>query len=218
MGIQKLIPFHSSISERVRTTNFSQEYTSVIWRVYDKRFRKFLELWGLPNGSKSELIQLPNGPFSKIDYFRGIIDGDGSVGLTSNGFPFLSLVTSSSSIATEYLNFIQQVTGKTKQINRDRIYNIVVYKEDAQLLVTCLYYENCLAVSRKLAKAQEVLNWHRPVSMKRVLSRKRWTSEEDDFVLTHSIETSIEALSRNRNSIELRLWRLKKLREQLVTD
>ena len=106
LAFKNFIPFHSSITERVRTTNFSANQKSVIWRVYDKRFRDYLEMWGLPNGSKSQLIKLPSGQFSKVDYFRGLIDGDGSLGLTAKGFPFLSLVTSSSKIAVGYIEFI----------------------------------------------------------------------------------------------------------------
>lgn len=46
-AFKNLIPFNSSITERTRSTNFSQKSTSVIWRVYDKRFRDYLESWGV---------------------------------------------------------------------------------------------------------------------------------------------------------------------------
>ncbi|MBW4649699.1 MAG: hypothetical protein KME06_13560 [Kastovskya adunca ATA6-11-RM4] len=218
---KNLIPFNSSIVERVRKTNFSCSHTSVTWRVYDKRFRDYLELWGLESGSKSESIKLPSCSFSKVDYFRGLIDGDGSLGLTSKGFPFLSLVTSSSYIAIEYLELIKQITGKTKSCNkntRDSVYNLVVYKEDAQGLVRHLYYDGCLALTRKLIKASEVLSWSRPPDMKRVNNRKLWTPEEDQFITTHSVECSMKVLGRSRNSVELRLWRLNKLSKQSVTN
>ncbi|MBD2446886.1 hypothetical protein H6G76_06855 [Nostoc sp. FACHB-152] len=221
LAFKNFIPFHSSITERVRTTNFSANQKSVIWRVYDKRFRDYLEMWGLPNGSKSQLIKLPSGQFSKVDYFRGLIDGDGSLGLTAKGFPFLSLVTSSSKIAVGYIEFINQVTGKVKtstRNTRDSVYNIVVYKEDAQILVRHLYYDNCLALSRKLIKASEVLSWSRPTDMRKVKHRKLWTPEEDQFIKTHSIDCSMEVLNRSRNSVELRLWRLNKLSKQSVTN
>lgn len=218
---KSLIPFNSSITERVRQTNFSSNHISVIWRVYDKRFRDYLESWGLPSGCKSELIKLPSCSFSKADYFRGLIDGDGSLGLTSKGFPFLSLVTSSSHIAVEYIELINRITGKVKTSNRntrDSVYNIAVYKEDAQSLVRHLYYDGCLALPRKLIKASEVLSWSRPLEMKRVSNRKCWTSEEDQFITTHSVECSMKVLSRSRNSVELRLWRLNKLSKQSVTN
>lgn len=220
-AFKSLIPFNSSITGRVRTTNFSSNHTSVIWRVYDKRFRDYLELWGLPSGSKSELIKTPSCSFSKVDYFRGLIDGDGSLGLTSKGFPFLSLVTSSSHIAVEYIEFIKQMTGKAKTSNRnarDEVYNIVVYKEDAQILARHLYYDGCLALHRKLVKAGEVLSWSRPADMKQVNNRKPWTPEQDQLITTHSIECSMKVLGRSRNSIELRLWRLNKLSKQSVTN
>lgn len=220
-AFKSLIPFNSSITERVRTTNFSSNYTSVIWRVFDKRFRDYLELWGLPSGSKSELIKTPSCSFSKVDYFRGLIDGDGSLGLTSKGFPFLSLVTSSSHIVVEYLELINQITGKVKTTNRntrDNVYNIVAYKEDAQLLAKQLYYDGCLALPRKLIKASEVLSWNRPTDMKQVKNRKPWTPEEDQFITTHSVECSMKVLNRSQNSVELRLWRLKKFSKQLVTN
>lgn len=51
-AFKSLIPFNSSITERVRKTNLSRNHTSVIWRVYDKQFRDVLELWGLPSGRK----------------------------------------------------------------------------------------------------------------------------------------------------------------------
>jgi hypothetical protein len=213
-AFKKLIPFYSSITERVRTTNFSSNHTSVIWRVYDKTFRDCLELWGLPSGKKSESIKPPNCNFSKVDYFRGLIDGDASLGFTSKGFPFLSLVTSSSDIAIEYLEFINPIIGKVKISNRnvrDNVYNIAVYKEDSQILARHLYYDSCLALSRKLIKASEVSSWNRPSTMKRRNNRKRWTPEEDELIATNLVEYSMKVLGRSQNSIELRLWRLNKL-------
>ena len=129
---------------------------------------------------------MPTVEFSAVDYFRGLIDGDGSLGLTANGFPFLSLVTSSSSIVEDYLKFIQQITNKAKTSKpnvRDKAFNIAVYKEDAQIIAEKLYYKNCLAIPRKIEKAKEVLAWTRPLTMKRIENRKRWTIKED---VTHA--------------------------------
>ena len=218
--LQNRLPFHSKITERMRKTNFSKGYVSVIWSVFDKRFRDFLVNNGLPSGRKSKTINIPVGEFSFIDYFRGLIDGDGSLGLTAQGFPFLSFITASSLIADEYLKFLKSITGKEKTSTaniRDNVFNIAVYKEDAQTVVQTLYYENCLALPRKLKKARAVLSWQRPVTMKKVEGRKFWKPEEDNFILSHSIEEAMKKLDRSRNSIEMRLWRLKS-NKQLVTD
>ena len=218
---QKLLPFNSSINRRVRTTNFGVNYESVIWTVCDKRFRDCLKDWGFPAGKKSEIIKPPCASYSPSDYFRGLLDGDGSIGLTAHGFPFVSLVTSSPQIVGEYLNFIKRVTGKLKTSlpnSRDKIHNIAIYKEDAQALVKHIYYKNCLALPRKKRKAEEVLAWRRPSTMKKVPNRKLWTIEEDNYISVNLIEVSMKALERSRNSIEMRLWRLKKLQRQLVTN
>jgi hypothetical protein len=218
--LQKCLPFHSSISGRTRKTNFKNEYVSVIWNVFDKRFRDFLESNGLNNGRKYKTISIPPCKFSEIDYFRGLIDGDGSLGLTSNGFPFLSFITASSEMSVKYLQFLESITGKmkTSQMNkRDNVFNIAIYKEDAQKVVQKLYYPNCLCLPRKFLKANEVLNWQRPKTMKMVENRKFWSIEEERFILSNTIEVAMKKLDRSRNSIEMRLWRLKS-NQQLVTD
>lgn len=218
--IQQLLPFHSSISERKRKTNFNEEYASVTLSVFDKRFREFLTVNGIPCGRKSETISIPACSFSKDDYFRGLVDGDGSLGLTSKGFPFLSFVTKSAAIAEKCLVFLQSITGKEKfsaKNKRDHVFNIAVYKEDAQKVVQILYYENCLALPRKIQKSKEILTWQRPISMKKIENRKHWNAFEDKLILSNSIEIAMKKLDRSRNSIEMRLWRLKSI-TQLVTD
>jgi hypothetical protein len=218
---KRLLPFNSSIRHRVRTTNFGKNYESVVWTVCDRRFRNCLKEWGFPVGKKSEIIKTPCAPFSPADYFRGLIDGDGSLGLTANGFPFVSFVTKSPQIVGEYLNFVERVTGKTKTSlpnSRDKIHNVAIYKEDAQALVRQVYYKSCLTLPRKLRRAEAVLAWHRPSTMKRIPNKKFWNVEEDNFISANPIEVSMKALERSRSSIEMRLWRLEKLRRQLVTN
>lgn len=218
--LQKRLPFNSSITQRTRKTNFSSEYTSVIWKVFDKRFRDFLVENGVFYGRKTNIISEPVGKYSKVDYFRGLVDGDGSLGLTAKGFPFLSFITTSSEIADEYLGFLKSITGKEKtstKNKRDNVFNIAIFKEDAQKVVRNLYYKNCLAMPRKIQKAKEVLNWQRPVTMKKVENRKRWTDFEDTFILSNPIKDAMIELDRSQNSIEMRLWRLKS-KIQPVTD
>lgn len=112
LKLQKRLPFNSTISYRTRKTNFSDKYVSVIWNIFEKRFRDFLIENGIPSGRKSKIISTPFCKYSKTDYFRGLIDGDGSLGLTAKGFPFLSFITASSEIAKEYLSFLKSITKK----------------------------------------------------------------------------------------------------------
>jgi hypothetical protein len=128
------------------------------------------------------------------------------------GYPFVSLTTASDALAQAYLDFALEITGKQKAPNRnarDNIYNIVSFKEDAQALAATMYYPGCLALPRKMAKAQEVLAWVRPADMRHAPPRKAWTPEQDAFILSHSIAESMEAPSRTEKSISCRLWCLR---------
>jgi hypothetical protein len=209
----QLVPYHSKISARTRVTNFSQQHTSVTWSIYDKRFRDCLLSLGMPYGKKSALIAPPTTEYSQIDYFRGILDGDGSLGFTDSGWPFISLVTASTALAEAYASFLSTLTGKTKMLapnKRDRVYNIVIMREDAQLIASTLYYDGCLALTRKQRSAQGVKQWLRPESMrKRNFVRKTWTVDEDEYILSHTIEESAENLGRTLKSVKVRLWRLR---------
>lgn len=146
----------------------------------------------------------------KRDYFRGIIDGDGSLGFTASGFPFLSLVTESEYLAKDFIDYIKEVTGKTKTTSRntrDCVFNIMINKEDAQLLIKEMYYDNCMALNRKYEKAKDILSWTRPKYLKKINS-KRWDNCQDKYILNHTIEESIATLNRTKSSIQNRLFRL----------
>ena len=111
-----------------------------------------------------------------------------------------------------FLFFLDSITGKKKIVSRnkrDGIYNIVVYKEDAQKVVDSLYYDKCMCLERKKEKAIEVTSWKRPYSMRKIENKRNWTKEEDDYILIHSILESKEHLKRSESSIKTRIWRLK---------
>lgn len=213
--IQSILPVYSSISKRTRKTNFKKS-TSVILRVYDKKFRNILNNIGLPIGKKSAIIKLPQAKHSLVDLIRGAIDGDGSLGITSNNRPYISFNTSSDDFAKSYYEFIISIIGFPQNLKilkrnkRDNTYNICFFDEDAQKIVRKLYYPNCFAILRKMQKAQEVLDWKRPISrIKKSFLVKNWTNLEDQFILTHSLEESTQNLGRTIKSIQIRLWRLK---------
>lgn len=205
------ISFHSHISTRVRSTNFSPAHKSATLLVCAKEFRDELISLGMIVGKKSETIDVPRGEFSRTDYFRGVVDGDGSLGFTAHGFPFLSLCTASDKIAVAYEAFTRQVTGKEKRLkrnSRDGVFNITVFKEDAQSVAATLYSEGCIAISRKKRMALAIQAWERPQGMRRVIQKKFWDDAQDRHILSHTIEESIIALQRTERSVKMRLWRM----------
>lgn len=207
----RLVPFYSSIKQRTRTTNFKEHHSSVVWAVHNRSFRDALILNGVPTGKKSDKIAVPPGEYSQCDYYRGIIDADGSLGITGNGFPFVSIITASTSLAGSYNEFLREKLGCHKQVrrnNRDNVFNITVFKEDAQALATLLYYDSCLALPRKQAKVPDLLNWQRPDGMTKKFCQG-WCEAQDRFILNHSITEAALHLGRTEQSIKMRLWRLK---------
>lgn len=58
--------------------------------------------------------------------------------------------------------------------------------------------------------------------MKKIEHRKPWTTEDDHFVLAHTISEAAQTLERSTNSVSLRRWRLhrqgKKNRPMIIID
>lgn len=205
------VPLYSSISQRQRDTNFKKNHKSYVWAIFNLEFRREINSLGLPYGKKSEIIASPSVDFCERDYIRGLVDGDGSVGMAKNGRPFISLVLKSESLKDYLFDVIEKITGQRKELNRNRrdnVYNIMLNREKAQRFISYLYYPDCLTLQRKLGGAKIALRWKRPKNMRRPYSKKRWEGWEDKYILTHPINESCNQLGRTRKSVGMRLWRL----------
>ncbi|WP_409470436.1 hypothetical protein [Streptomyces sp. HC307] len=209
---QKLTPYNSSISERTRSTNFAETHRSAIWSLHSLEARTKLNELGLPYGRKSQQIAPPCVRFSSVDYLRGIIDADGSVGHTSQGFPFLSLTTKSTAIGAYLCSYAREITGSERTLKpnaRDGIYNILYTKENAQELAIHLYYPGCLSLERKQAAADSLASWVRPAGMERRPSRIRWTHEMDRVLLAApTIAHAAAELGYSQSACQVRRWKL----------
>lgn len=211
MALQAMVPHHSLIRHRTRTTNFIDDYASVVWTVTPRGFRSLLLGAGVPVGRKSMVVAPPPPPYVESDYFRGLVDGDGSIGFTARNIPFVSLTTSSDAIATAYLGFLKSITGKIKTCHRNRrddVYNLMVMREDAVMVASILYPEGCLAISRKSEAATQVRNWRRPTKMKRI-SSAAWDHEQDLVVLANPDRIAAKWLGRSLRSVAMRRFRLR---------
>lgn len=158
---QLLIPEKSSITSRSRCTNFLSDYKSATLRVNTKEFRDRMCGWGLPYGRKSLVVNIPAEDYSPSDYWRGVIDADGSVGISARGVPFITLTTKSDGLKDEFTSYVGEVTGFFPNISRnkrDDIYNFTVANRNARMLCKEVYYPECLALPRKYEKAMEVIN------------------------------------------------------------
>lgn len=218
-SFRRLFPsVYVGIRMRSRDTNFLKNYKSCSLTICDMGFRNEINKLGIPYGKKSSTIVLPKTNFCERDYIRGLVDGDGSIGITDKGFPFISFTVKSEKIKKYLLNVIEKVVGEKKKLSknkRDSIYNIMINREKAQKFIKYLYYPNCLTLKRKFKKAQKALRWKRPQDLKRIF-KKFWEPWEDKYILNYFIEESCKQLKRTERSIKMRLWRLNNHKAQYL--
>jgi hypothetical protein len=158
-AIAAALPWRTSLRKRTRQTNFSTgDYTTVILHLFAQDARRFFAAAGVTPGQKSATVGPPTTPFAAPDYVRGIIDGDGSVGFTGRGYPFISIVTASERLARYLCDVMAEVcmVRRTAGRNaRDGVYNIMVTSTAAQALAIWCYYDGALALPRKAIAATE---------------------------------------------------------------
>jgi len=211
-SFKKLFPtIYHPIRARDRDTNFKKNYRSYTLTICDMRFRSEINKLGVPYGKKSWIVSPPKAKFCERDYIRGLIDGDGSVGITEKGLPFVGISVKSEKLKNYLCKVIEKNLEERKRLSRnkrDNIYNIMLNREKAQKFIKYLYYSGCLALKRKLKKAQEALSWKRPEALKRIF-KNFWEPWEDKYILSHSLEESCNRLKRTERSIKMRIWRLK---------
>lgn len=214
LKIKELLPFNSNISYRTRDTNFKKDAKSVTLRICALEFRQQLISVGMIVGKKSDKVDIPAIPYSEKDFWRGMIDGDGSVGFDKRGVPIVSLNTNSDGIKEAYIKFIKTITGKEKNINRnkrDKSYNIILMHEDAQLFSDNMYYTDCLSLNRKYKNYLLIMDWKRPDSIKKITWEvRKWTSEQDKIISTNSLVKAMRLTGRTSKAIKMRLEKLNK--------
>ncbi|NED81206.1 hypothetical protein G3I76_14055 [Streptomyces sp. SID11233] len=211
---QQLTPYNSSITERVRSTNFAEQHHSAIWTVCSLEARSLINELGIPYGRKSRKVMPPRVDFSARDYLRGVIDADGSVGITSQGHPFISLTTASTAVGAYLCFYAKQVSGVQRYIRhrnaRDGVYNIMYTMEAAVRLAEHFYYPGCLALRRKQKASTAVIAWQRPAGVKPRAKNRHWKPWEDELLLRlDDARRAAPELDRSPASCSVRLWRLK---------
>jgi hypothetical protein len=178
LDLSRNLPWRSRIARRTRTTNFgSAEFSSIRISAYD--LRQQLAGRGFPVGPKSRICMPPNGTYAPAPFWRGFIDGDGSIGFTGSDLPFVSLITSSQYMAQAYKDFIGAALGvkppTTRPNRRDGVWNILLTRSNACQLAEHLYPPGCIAIERKRASALELAasTWKgRP-------KRNRWSYRQE---------------------------------------
>jgi hypothetical protein len=214
--IKDLLSCYASVRYRTRTTNFnSNEYRTATLAFFDRQTRRALADVGVPVGSKTTLIRPPTVPFAHADYVRGLLDGDGSVGLTGRGLPFVSMVTASPWIADYLCRVIWDVCGvrrTTTPNSRDGVHNVMVANLAAAKLAAWAWHgPDVLSIERKRDAARVVASWEPdPAKAGRYgVTKRKWTAAEDRvLMLSPSLRDAAMELGRTLSSVSVRRWRL----------
>lgn len=156
--IESILPVSCTINTRTRSSS-----TTYTLNIFDQSFRTMLEEFGLAPGKKSSSIRPPDFNAHNLierDYWRGVIDGDGSLGFTKQGNPFISLVSKSNDLIEPYKDLIKihcDFRPITKRNKRDDAYNVTVFRQSPKLIER-LYPPDCLGIDRKIALARSILD------------------------------------------------------------
>lgn len=200
----------STTTERTRDTNFKKEYHSICFNNYRIEFRELLLKMGYPTENKSESECPPKTEYDKKEFWRGVFDGDGSIGFTKDGRPFASLITVSNILHDEFARFLKNELGIVRIVNRNKrnkAYIFSLYDEDAINFCDYIYNGAEIYLERKYEKYKELLSWKRT---KKKINIRTWTKDEDNYIMNHTVESSMEHLGRTKKSIQMRKFRLSK--------
>ena len=97
---------------------------------------------------------------------------------------------------------------KASRNKRDNVYNLGLVSVKAKKFITWLLSEDDNYIERKHDIMIKISQWE--PKGKQGTSLRRWTPEEDDYILSHSMEESLLVLDRTKYAIESRKARINK--------
>lgn len=206
----------ASVTRRKRDTNFKKGYESSTFAESNAWFRNRLFAQGMPQRDKSVIGAPPTCQYVESAFWRGVFDGNGSNGITATNTPFISLTTKSEPLKVCLCELLYKRFGIKKSVNRnkrDDIYNIMLTGEHAVAFMDYLYEGATIWLERKHEKYLLCKQWTPTPSLR----PRKWTVDDDLYVISHDIKTSMEHLGRTYNAVYQRIRRLKQGAMQGVT-
>jgi len=155
---------NNKISRTARGKSKNKKYYML--QFGDKNFFEFLIDLGLtPRKSKTmSELKIPEKYFA--DFFRGCIDGDGSISISSHAeskHPQYKMRLCSAS--GNFLNWILESCkksfdvqgGSISKTNKSSVYTLTFAKKDSIKILKMIYFKNVLCLSRKRKVALKIL-------------------------------------------------------------
>jgi hypothetical protein len=191
-----LAVYRAKIRRRTKDTNFKKEVSTVSLSISNTNLANELEVCGISSGKKAEYCDKPTVEFNERGFFRGFFDGDGSLGLTRDGTPFISIVTKSEAMKNTILEFTYSLTRSRKNVKRntrDNIYNLTWRNEDALAIADYLYGGNpTYKLNRKYESYLRMKKWIRTKPIHPTID---WTPEMDALILEIGYTKASKVLS-----------------------
>lgn len=119
------------------------------------------------------------------DYFRGIVDGDGSIWANGNRAISIEIFSASQSFIEEMRNFIGYGSVRKK---KNTVFGWRVYCQKAIRFRDYIYYDGCFALARKRAKAFSITESH-----------PRWTTQDISYIKDNLNKMTIKTIASNIN-------------------
>lgn len=118
-------------------------------------------------------------------FWRGVIDGDGSLGVYKRG-ESLNL-TGSYKLLNQFLSYVKTICNTKSNVTKDRnTFRVVFGYDKAKFLVKHFYKDATVYLERKMQVAQGVIDYHRRIKKieERGINRKL-TKENVRFIKNH---------------------------------
>lgn len=163
----KIVPY-STKRERIRSTNFKDNHYSMVFVVSRQYFIKDLIDFGFPIENKTINAMPPIIKYDENAFWRGVLDGDGSLGIRRNSRgkleAYLSLTTKSEPLKEAFCQYLKSITGRQynpKRNKRDNIYNIGCGGHAACKILKEIYKNGTIYLNRKYENFLECLKWEK---------------------------------------------------------
>ncbi len=108
---------------------------------------------------KSKIAKVPGQLKNNRHFWRGMIDGDGWVTFSKDGYPIVGLC-GTISIVSDFVDFVGKLSTTTYQRNKKKNFCEVRYGCTTAKIVTKRLYDNsCISLQRKYEKYQMISLW-----------------------------------------------------------
>ncbi len=164
INCRKYLGINNKISRTARGGSKEKKYYML--QFGDKNFFEFLLELGLtPRKSKTmSELKIPKKYFA--DFFRGCIDGDGSMSISTHPeSQYLQYKLRLCSASNDFLNWILKsckksfsvVGGSISKMDKSSVYTLTFGKSDSIKILKMIYSRNVICLSRKKEVASKIL-------------------------------------------------------------